>query len=72
MKQNFIAEEVGVHPGTISRELRRNMAARGRKAGIYEAERAQQKAEKRHQDKPTLLKLESHGSVVTAEFGGMH
>jgi transposase, IS30 family len=68
MKQKFIAEMIGVHPSTISRELRRIMAARGRKAGIYEAERAQQKTERRHQDKPKLLKFDDRMKEYAVEM----
>jgi hypothetical protein len=35
--------------------LRRNTVARGRKAGFYETERAEQKTVKRHQDKLKLM-----------------
>ena len=68
MKQKFIAEKIGVHPSTISRELRRNTAARGRKAGIYEAERAQQKTVRRHQDKPKLLKFDDRMKEYAVEM----
>ena len=67
LKQKIIAEEIGVRPSTISRELRRNMPALGRKAGIYEEERAQQKAEKRHQIKPKLLKFDDRMKEYAAE-----
>ncbi len=68
MKQKFIAEMIGVHPSTISRELRRNTAARGRKAGIYEAERAQQKTVRRHQEKPKLLKFDDRMKEYAVEM----
>jgi IS30 family transposase len=45
MKQKKIALEVGVHPSTISRELRRNIAKRGRTANDYIAENAQRKTD---------------------------
>ena len=44
----FIVE---VQPSTISRELKRNTAQRGRTAGIYKAENAQHKTEMRHRSK---------------------
>ena len=39
VSQRLVAEQVGVHPSTISRELKRNVAKRGRTAGLYNAER---------------------------------
>lgn len=68
MKQECIAEEIGVHPSTISRELRRNMAARGRKADMYEAERAQRKAENRDQDKPKRFMFDDPLKEYAAEM----
>ena len=59
MKQKFIAVQVGVHPSTISRELNRNIASRGRTAGLYSAERAQKKAQTRHEEKPKLIKFDT-------------
>lgn len=52
MKQKTIAQKIGVHPSTISRELSRNTAKRGRSAGAYKAEKAQQKTDFRHDQKP--------------------
>jgi len=52
LKQKLIAEKIGVHPSTISRELRRNIALRGRTAGDYVASNAQRKTDIRHQQKP--------------------
>jgi IS30 family transposase len=57
MKQNFIAEQIGVHPATISRELRRNIAKRGRTSGAYVAINAQRKTDNRHRSKPKLVKF---------------
>jgi IS30 family transposase len=57
MKQNWIAQEIGVHPSTISRELNRNIAKRGRTAGAYVATNAQRKTEQRHQSKPKIVKF---------------
>ena len=44
------------------------MAVRGRKAGIYEAERAQQKTARRHQDKPKLLKFDDRMKEYALEM----
>ena len=52
MSQKAIANELGVHPSTVSRELRRNTPARGRLAGQYLASNAQRRTIKRHQEKP--------------------
>jgi IS30 family transposase len=57
MKQKMIAQEIGVHPSTISRELNRNIARRGRTAGVYVAENAQRKTNQRHQFKPKVVKF---------------
>jgi IS30 family transposase len=56
-KQYWIAQQIGVHPSTISRELNRNIAKRGRTAGDYVAENAQRKTEERHQFKPKVIKF---------------
>lgn len=37
MIQNVIAQKIGIHPSTISRELSPNTAKRGRTAGVYKA-----------------------------------
>ena len=57
MKQKKIAQEIGVHPSTISRELIRNTAKRGRTAGEYVADNAQRKTEQRHHNKPKAVKF---------------
>lgn len=56
-KQIWIAQQIGVHPSTISRELSRNIAKRGRTAGNYVANNAQLKTEHRHQFKPKMVKF---------------
>ena len=56
-KQKWIAEEIGVNPSTISRELRRNTAQRGRTAGSYLASNAQRRTDQRHYYKPKLVKF---------------
>jgi IS30 family transposase len=57
MKQKMIAQEIGVHPSTISRELNRNIAKRGRTLGEYIASNAQRRTDQRHQFKPKLVKF---------------
>ncbi len=57
-KQKWIAEQLGVNPSTISREIRRNTAQRGRTAGTYLAANAQRRTEQRHQHKPKLVKFD--------------
>jgi len=46
-----IAEIIGVHKSTISRELSRNVPTRGRYANEYRPESAQRKTNQRHRDK---------------------
>ncbi len=46
-----IANLLGVHKSTISRELKRNVAKRGQGAKIYGASKAQVKTQIRHQKK---------------------
>jgi IS30 family transposase len=48
MKQKEIAQFLGVKPSTICRELKRNVACRGRTAGSYVASNAQRKTHLRH------------------------
>jgi len=50
--QKEIAGIVGVHPSTITRELKRNVGSRGRGAGIYRTTNAQRRTNLRHQEKP--------------------
>jgi IS30 family transposase len=57
MKQKMIAESIGVHPSTISRELSRNIAKRGYTSGSYIASNAQRKTELRHHYKPKMVKF---------------
>lgn len=56
-KQKWIAEQIGVHPSTISRELSRNVAKRGRATGTYLATNAQRRTDRRHQLKPKFVKF---------------
>lgn len=57
--QKEIAEILGVHPSTICRELKRNIACRGRTAGEYVANNAQRKTNQRHKDKPKHIILDN-------------
>lgn len=57
MSQKRIAQEIGVHPSTVSRELNRNIAKRGGLAGEYVAQNAQRRTEQRHHQKPKLVKF---------------
>ena len=55
--QTKIAQMIGVHKSTISRELSRNVATRGRYANEYHPEAAQQKTCKRHRDKRKYMRF---------------
>ena len=57
MKQKMIAHELGVNPSTVSRELGRNTAQRGRTSGHYLAANAQRRTDQRHYFKPKLVKF---------------
>lgn len=52
-----IAEIIGVHKSTISRELSRNVATRGRYANKYRPEAAQRKTNKRHREKRKYIRF---------------
>ena len=56
--QKEIAAILGVHPSTICRELKRNIARRGRTSGEYVADNAQRKTIQRHKDKPKHIILD--------------
>ena len=51
LRKKAIADQIGVHPSTISRELKRNTALRGRTAGDYVASNAQRRTDNRHKEK---------------------
>jgi IS30 family transposase len=51
LRKKVIADQIGVHPSTISRELKRNTALRGRTAGDYVAGNAQRRTDNRHREK---------------------
>jgi transposase, IS30 family len=57
MRQKDIAFKIGVHPSTISREMKRNIACRGRTASEYVATNAQRKTCHRHKSKPKQSKF---------------
>ncbi|WP_156112410.1 IS30 family transposase [Lacinutrix jangbogonensis] len=52
-----IAQIIGFHKSTVSRELKRNTPSRGTTAGNYIAKNAQQKTEQRHCNKPKSILL---------------
>ena len=55
--QTKIAEIIGVHKSTISRELSRNVPTRGRYANEYRPQAAQQKTNKRHREKRKYIRF---------------
>jgi len=55
--QANIAKLLGVHRSTISRELSRNVAKQGPMAKCYCPDLAQQKTDRRHQEKPKLRRF---------------
>jgi IS30 family transposase len=57
MKQKMIAANIGFDASTVSRELARNIAQRGRTAGEYVASNAQRKTERRHHSKHKVVKF---------------
>lgn len=57
LKQNSIAKQLGVSASTISRELKRNVAKRGRTAHTYIASNAQRKTMNRHHTKPKQIRF---------------
>lgn len=57
LTQTRIASELGVCKSTISRELKRNVPARGRTAGRYIGEHAQRKTDYRHHNKAKTVLL---------------
>ena len=57
MKQKDIVATINVHPTTISRELTKYTAKRGRMASEYVAINAQRKTEQRYLNKPKAIKF---------------
>ncbi len=60
LSQIKIAEQLGVHRSTISRELSRNIPKRGKTAGRYIVEHAQGKTDYRHSNKSKRVLLTEH------------
>lgn len=60
LSQKDIAKYIGCHPSTISRELRRNIAKRGRTSGEYKADNAQRRTNNRHALKPKKILFDEH------------
>jgi IS30 family transposase len=58
MCQQEIADVIGVHKSTVSRELRRNTPKRGSGALIYNPKRAHEKAIRRHKEKPKRIRFD--------------
>jgi IS30 family transposase len=57
MKQKMIAANIGVDPSTVSRELSKNIAKRGRTAGEYVGSNAKRKTDHRHLIKHKVVKF---------------
>lgn len=57
--KKLIAKELEVNLYPTCSDLGRNIAKRGYKARLYSADRARSRTEKRHQDKPKLVKFTS-------------
>jgi len=57
LSQTLIAEQLGFHRSTISRELKRSIALRGRTSGCYIAENAERKSQNRHTHKFKIVLL---------------
>lgn len=55
--QTEIAQLIGVHRSTISREFKRNIGLRGKHCGVYRGTAAHQKARQRHYSKHKKTKL---------------
>ncbi|MBC7689683.1 MAG: helix-turn-helix domain-containing protein [Aquabacterium sp.] len=65
--QTFIADIIGVNKSTVSRELKRNVPKRGIGAKVYKANKAQQKIEIRHKEKPKQVLFSAALKVDLAE-----
>lgn len=66
--QKSIASILGVHPSTISRELKRNVGQRGRRAGIYLAHLASRKTQLRHKKKYKRIKFDDAMKRLVAGY----
>lgn len=67
-KQKEIAEILGVHPSTISRELRRNTPHAGPGSNTYWASNAQRRTGLRHSFKPKTIRFTSEMKEVTRNW----
>jgi len=69
VNQKSIAKKIDVHPSTVCRELRRNIAQKGQTAGTYKANNAQRKTKLRHQSKPKrILFTDKVKSIVAVQL----
>ena len=66
--QTFVANILGVHKSTISRELKRNTPQRGIGAKRYNADCASSKAVQRHIDKPKNIRFGSELKAQAKEW----
>jgi IS30 family transposase len=60
LSQVDIAKQIGVHKGTISRELKRNIPKRGQTARRYIGDHEQGKTDSRHSNKSKRVLLTKH------------
>lgn len=67
-KQNEIAGILGVHPSTISRELRRNTPQAGKGCQVYWASNAQRRASLRHRQKPKIIRFSHEMKAAAREW----
>ena len=67
-KQKEIAIIIGKSPSTISREIKRNTAQRGRGAKVYSAMNAQRKTLIRHRYKPKHIRLTEEYKLKAREW----
>jgi IS30 family transposase len=65
--QSQIAQTLGVHRSTISRELQRNVKQRGPLAGLYVAANAQMITLKRHRAKPKRVRFTEQRKAYVRE-----
>jgi IS30 family transposase len=66
--QTFVANTLGVHKSTVSRELKRNTPQRGVGAKCYNADFAAKKAKHRHADKPKNIRFGSELKAQAKEW----
>ncbi len=67
-KQREIAIIIGTSPSTISREIRRNTAQRGRGAKVYSALNAQRKTLIRHRQKPKQIRFTEEDKLKAQDW----